>query len=72
MALDKSKPFGWHLGGVLDGCIGQDDRIYRTDGTEVDANNVPVKAAKAKPEPKAEKKVDEPVVNAQLAAQLKA
>ncbi len=72
MALDKSKAYGWHLGGVLDGCIGQDGHNYRPDGAEVDDNGKPVtKAAKpaAKPTPQA---APEPAVNEQLAAQLKA
>jgi hypothetical protein len=42
MALDKNRPYGQCIGGVLHGCAIQDDRYYR-NGVEVDVNNEPVK-----------------------------
>jgi hypothetical protein len=77
MAFDPSKPFGFHLGGALDGCRGQTgsdgkNHNYRPDGTEVDDSGKPVKAAEkavAKPAAKPEEKPDPDAQ--QLAAQLK-
>jgi len=70
MAFDKSKHYGVHCGGALAGLFQQDGRNYRTDGTEVDNDNKPVKTVKgvakvveAKPEVE---------VNTQLSAQLNA
>ena len=46
MAFDITRPYGQCIGGVLNGCVQQDDKSYRRDGTEVNDKNEPVESAK--------------------------
>ncbi len=73
MAFDIKQDYGMCIGGVLDGCVTQGGKFYRRDGTEVTADNVPVKPVVINGHGKRTVKqaATEPAVDPQVAEQLK-